>query len=138
MAELKEQAVQLGPEITDQKNKRKLKYLIQCCEEGIYSHRLYIEHEQFIVLETYDAKKKYVMLNNSRIGNNYYIDACEYNDAIENKEKVMGNDYLIKLKVSGGTYHEASALISKVRDNNGESTILYGHKELFTVTTWEY
>lgn len=87
MAQLKEQAIQLRPEITDKESKSKLEYLIYGCDEDICSHRLYIEHEQFIVVETYDTKKKYVLLDNSKIGNNYYVDVCEYNDAIENKEK---------------------------------------------------
>ena len=46
MAELKEQAIQLRPEITDEESKSKLEYLIYGCDEDICSHRLYIEHEQ--------------------------------------------------------------------------------------------
>ena len=51
---------------------------------------------------------------------------------------VLDNDYLIKIKVSGGIYRKSSTLIWQVREKSGESTILYGHKEVSTSTHWTY
>ena len=138
MQEIKTEAERLKQIVIDEETKKRISDLIQYCNEAMYSHKFCIEHDQFIVLEAFDAKKKFVLIDTS-YGHGHNDDrilACKYDDAIQNREAVLKNVYLISIRVSQATYYEASRLIDQVRKNSGESTLLYGHKELHTTATW--
>jgi hypothetical protein len=138
MQEIKTEAERIQQIVIDEGSKKRISDLIQYCNEAMYSHKFSIEHDQFIVLETFDAKKKFVLIDTSfgHGHNDHRIVACEYDDAIKNREVVLKYDYLVSIRVSRETYYEASRLIDQVRKNSGESTLLYGHKELYTTATW--
>lgn len=136
MKEIRTQAEKLQQNIADKETKKRVADLIQRCNETMYSHKIYVEHEQFVVLETYDAKKKFVVIDSSFGAKDNRIVACEYDDAIQNGKAVLNYDYLISIKVSPPISYEAYQLIDQVRKDSGESTLLYGHKEVRTCTTW--
>ncbi|MGH9965348.1 MAG: hypothetical protein ACRD5E_11055 [Nitrososphaeraceae archaeon] len=136
MEEIRIEAEKLQQGVTDEDTQKKVADLIQDCNEAMYSHKIYVEQEQLVILETYDTKRKFVVISTSfGIGHNLII-ACEYDDAIQNGKSVLNNDYLIAIKVSRQTYHEAYQHIDRVRRNSGESSLLYGRKEAHT--TWVY
>ena len=137
MREIRTKAEKLQQKTTDEETRKRLAWLIQSCNETIYSHKVYVEHEQFVVLETYDAKKKFVVIDTHSGVKDNRILACEYDDAMQNGKAVLNYDYLISIKVSRQTSYEAHQLIDQVRKDSGESTLLYGHKKVHVCTTWE-
>jgi hypothetical protein len=132
MEEIRTEAEKLQQDVTDEETQKKVVDLIQRCNEAMYSHKIYVEQEQLVILETCNTKRKFVVISiSSGVGHDRII-ACEYDDAIQNGKSVLNNDYLIALKVSRRTCHEAYQHINQVRRNSGESTLLYGHKEAHT------
>jgi hypothetical protein len=127
MEEIRTEAEKLQQDVTDEEIQKKVADLIQSCNEAIYSHKVYVEQEQLVILETYDARKKFAVISTSSGVRHNRIIACEYDDAIQNGKSVLNNDYLIAVKVSRRTYHEVYQHIDQVRRNSGESTLLYGH-----------
>ena len=133
MIEIRTQAEKLQQNIADEETKKRVAGLIQRCNKTMYSHKTYVEHEQFVVLETYDAKKKFVVIDAAFGAKDNRIVACEYDDAMQNGKAVLNYDYLISIEASPPTSYEAHQLIDQVRKNSGESTLLYGHKEVHTL-----
>ncbi|MGH9977735.1 MAG: hypothetical protein ACRD8Z_18155 [Nitrososphaeraceae archaeon] len=134
MEEIRIEAEKLQQDVTDEETQKKVADLIQHCNEAMYSHKIYVEQEQLVILQAYDTTRKFVVISTSfGVGHNRII-ACEYDDAIQNGKAVLNNDYLLAIRVSRQTYHEAYQHIDQVRRNSGESTLLYGHKE--ASTTW--
>lgn len=136
MKEIRTRAEKLQQKTTDEETRKRVAWLIQSCNEAIYSHKVYVEHEQFLVLEIYDTKKKFVVIDTSFGVKDCRILVCEYDDAMQNGKAVLNNDYLISIKISHQTYYEVHQLIDQVRKDSGESTLLYGHKKVHTCTTW--
>jgi hypothetical protein len=132
MENIKKKAMMLRESVDDETRKN-LEHLIDWCNGSSYSHRIYLENKEFIVLTTKDTMKKYVVIKEDTIGKNHYLDACEYEDVIEHREAVLNNDYLTKIKVNLPTAIKVGELLQQVREN-GEYTTLYGHKEM--MTTW--
>jgi hypothetical protein len=131
---IKKDALKLRESVTYDDTRKAADRLIGWCNNSSYSHRIFIENKEFIVLQTKDTKEKYVMIKTDTIGKNNYIDTCPYDDAIKRREAVRGNNYLTKIKVNATTAIKASDLLMQVRANNGNYTTLYGHKEVRT--TW--
>jgi hypothetical protein len=129
---IKNKATKLLGRVTENELRKRIEKLIEYCNNSSYSHKIYIENRQLIILETKDTGKKFVMIKADSIGNNSYIDACEYNDVVKNGKKVLANEYLVKIKVNLPTIIKAGQLLEQVRHDNENSTILYGHKEVRT------
>jgi hypothetical protein len=133
MKEIRIEAEKLQQDVTDEQTQKKVADLIQRCNEAMYSHKIYVDQEQLVILETCNTKRKFVVISTSfGVGHNRII-ACEYDDAIQNGKSVLNNDYLIAIKVSRQTCYEVYQHIDQVRRNGGESTLLYGHKEAPTI-----
>jgi hypothetical protein len=133
MKEIRIEAEKLQQEVTDEETQRKVADLIQRCNEAMYSHKIYVEQGQLVILETCNTKRKFVVISTSSgVGHNRII-ACEYDDAIQNGKSVLNNEYLVAIKVSHRTCQEAYQHIDQVRRNSGEATLLYGHKKAHTI-----
>jgi hypothetical protein len=129
---IRNEATKLLEKVTDDELRKRIEKLIEYCNDSSYSHRIYIENKQLIILETKDTGKKYVMITADRIGDSSYIDACEYDDVVKKGKEVLSNDYLVKIKVNLPTAIKAHQLLDQVRRDNGNSTLLYGRKEVYT------
>ncbi|MGH9953412.1 MAG: hypothetical protein ACRD5J_17475 [Nitrososphaeraceae archaeon] len=133
MENIRNEATKLLGRVTDDKIRERIEKLIESCNNSSYSHRIYIENKQLIILETKDTGKKYVMIKSDIIGNNrYYIDACDYDDVIKKGKEVLANEYLVKIKVSLPIAIKAGQLVEQVRRDNGKSTLFYGRKKVWT------
>ncbi|MGH9951918.1 MAG: hypothetical protein ACRD5J_09855 [Nitrososphaeraceae archaeon] len=129
---IRNEATKLLEKVIDDELRKRIAKLIEYCNNSSYSHMIYIENKQLIILETKDTGKKYVMIKVDRIGDSSYIDACEYDDVIKKEKEVLSNNYLVKIKVNLRTAIKAHELLDQVRRENGNSTLLYGRKEVYT------
>lgn len=129
---IKNEAIKLLAGVTNRELRKDIERLIERCHKSSYSHRIYIENKQLIILETKDTGKKYVMIKKDYVRHNSYIDACEYDDVLKKGKGVLANEYLVKIKVNHPTSIKADHLLEQVRRDNGNSTLLYGHKETYT------
>jgi hypothetical protein len=135
MENLRKEAIGLLEHVTEDEVRKMIGKLIDWCDSSSYSHRIYIENKQLIILETRDTGKKYVMIKSDTIGKNSYIDACEYEDVMKKGKEVLANEYLIKIRVNSQTSIKAYELLEQVRRDSENSTMLYGHKEIHTSWT---
>jgi hypothetical protein len=129
---IKNEAVKLLGRVTDGELRKSIERLIERCHNSSYSHRIYIENKQLIILEAKDTGKKFVMIKNDRLGDNSYMDVCEYDDVVKKGKGVLANEYLIKIKINHPTAIKADQLLEQVRRENGNFTLLYGHKKVWT------
>lgn len=129
---IKNEATKLFGRVTDDELRKRIEKLIEYCINSSYSHKVYIENKQLIILETKDTGKKYVMIKKGWIRQNLYIDACEYEDVLIKGKGVFANEYLIKIRINHPTSIKADHLLEQIRRDNGNSTLLYGHKETYT------
>jgi hypothetical protein len=114
MKEIRIEAEKLQQDVTDEETQKKVVDLIQRCNEAMYSHKIYVEQEQLVILETCITKKKFVAISSSSGVGQDRIIACEYDDAIQNGKSVLNNDYLIAIKASHQTCLKVQRHIDQV------------------------